>query len=46
LWTLAPADDGRTQVCNVEAFAGPPIVLIKPFLHPGGDDTSKQPSMA
>ena len=32
LWTLAPADDGRTRVCNVEAFAGPPILLIKPFV--------------
>jgi hypothetical protein len=32
LWALAPAADGRTQVCNVEAFAGAPILLIKPFV--------------
>jgi hypothetical protein len=32
LWTLGRADDGRTQVCNVEAFAGLPVMLIKPLV--------------
>jgi Polyketide cyclase / dehydrase and lipid transport len=32
LWTLGPSDGGQTRVCNVEAFAGVPIALIKPLV--------------
>jgi len=32
LWTLLRADNGRTHVCNVEAFAGVPIMLVKPLV--------------